>query len=97
MRMYGEMMDRLRERVTQTIFRARLGGGVSSVYRGIETHHDDAVNVGFSQADVEGLGPQGEASRPQTIRREQPKVGRNDPCPCGSGKKFKKCCGKGVV
>ena len=27
-------------------------------------------------------------------RREAPKVGRNDPCPCGSGKKFKKCCGK---
>ncbi|MBS0194949.1 MAG: UPF0149 family protein [Proteobacteria bacterium] len=27
------------------------------------------------------------------IRRETPKVGRNDPCPCGSGKKFKKCCG----
>jgi SEC-C motif-containing protein len=26
--------------------------------------------------------------------REAPKVGRNDPCPCGSGKKFKKCCGK---
>jgi hypothetical protein len=30
-----------------------------------------------------------------TFRREQPKVGRNDPCPCGSGKKHKKCCGKG--
>jgi preprotein translocase subunit SecA len=30
----------------------------------------------------------------QTIRRAQPKVGRNDPCPCGSGKKYKKCCGK---
>ncbi len=29
----------------------------------------------------------------QTIRREEPKVGRNDPCPCGSGKKFKQCCG----
>ncbi|WP_369602180.1 UPF0149 family protein [Hahella sp. SMD15-11] len=28
-----------------------------------------------------------------TITRELPKVGRNDPCPCGSGKKFKKCCG----
>ncbi|MDP2828955.1 MAG: UPF0149 family protein [Sulfuricellaceae bacterium] len=28
-----------------------------------------------------------------TIRRESPKVGRNDPCPCGSGKKFKQCCG----
>jgi SEC-C motif-containing protein len=29
----------------------------------------------------------------KTVRRETPKVGRNDPCPCGSGKKFKKCCG----
>ena len=29
----------------------------------------------------------------ETVRREGPKVGRNDPCPCGSGKKFKKCCG----
>lgn len=28
------------------------------------------------------------------IKREEPKVGRNDPCPCGSGKKYKKCCGK---
>jgi hypothetical protein len=30
----------------------------------------------------------------QTYMRESPKVGRNDPCPCGSGKKYKKCCGK---
>lgn len=29
----------------------------------------------------------------QTVRREVPKVGRNDPCPCGSGRKFKQCCG----
>jgi hypothetical protein len=29
----------------------------------------------------------------ETFRREAPKIGRNDPCPCGSGKKFKKCCG----
>jgi preprotein translocase subunit SecA len=29
----------------------------------------------------------------QTIKRESEKVGRNDPCPCGSGKKYKKCCG----
>ena len=30
----------------------------------------------------------------ETFRRETPKIGRNDPCPCGSGKKFKRCCGK---
>ena len=30
----------------------------------------------------------------EPYRRESPRVGRNEPCPCGSGKKFKKCCGK---
>jgi preprotein translocase subunit SecA len=29
----------------------------------------------------------------RTVRRDEPKVGRNDPCPCGSGKKYKKCHG----
>jgi len=34
-----------------------------------------------------------ERSRPETVKREAPKVGRNDPCPCGSGKKYKNCHG----
>jgi uncharacterized protein YecA (UPF0149 family) len=29
----------------------------------------------------------------EPIRREQPRIGRNDPCPCGSGEKYKNCCG----
>ncbi|WP_107737471.1 YecA family protein [Neisseria subflava] len=33
-------------------------------------------------------------NKPQTVRREGEKVGRNDPCPCGSGKKYKACCDK---
>jgi preprotein translocase subunit SecA len=36
----------------------------------------------------------GGAAKPETVRRDKPKVGRNDPCPCGSGKKYKKCHGK---
>lgn len=36
-----------------------------------------------------------EQKRSQTVRHEGPKIGRNDPCPCGSGKKYKKCCGSG--
>jgi hypothetical protein len=32
-------------------------------------------------------------STPMPVRRSEPKIGRNDPCPCGRGKKFKKCCG----
>lgn len=60
------------------------------------------------EEDVEELAPQrdqemlmshggdsgGGESRPRTVRRQKEKVGRNDPCPCGSGKKYKKCCGK---
>lgn len=34
-------------------------------------------------------------NKQETVRRDAPKVGRNDPCPCGSGKKYKHCCGKG--
>ena len=37
-----------------------------------------------------------EAPKVEQIRRDAPKVGRNDPCTCGSGKKFKKCCGGGA-
>lgn len=38
----------------------------------------------YDEGQIVGTGP---------IKRAQPKVGRNEPCPCGSGKKFKKCCG----
>ena len=37
---------------------------------------------------------QAQRNSPAQVRRESPKVGRNDPCSCGSGKKFKQCCGK---
>ena len=36
----------------------------------------------------------GEPAKAEPVRRDRPKVGRNDPCPCGSGKKYKKCHGK---
>ncbi len=35
-----------------------------------------------------------EQKNSRTVRNETPKVGRNDPCPCGSGKKYKHCCGR---
>jgi len=37
----------------------------------------------------------GESQKVKQIVRDAPKVGRNDPCPCGSGKKYKQCHGKG--
>ncbi|HMA66844.1 MAG TPA: SEC-C metal-binding domain-containing protein [Desulfosalsimonadaceae bacterium] len=37
---------------------------------------------------------EGEQQKKKPVRRSGEKVGRNDPCPCGSGKKYKKCCGR---
>jgi preprotein translocase subunit SecA len=54
-------------------------------------------NREYQHAQAEGLDDQpqpAQAAAPQPIHRPGPKVGRNDPCPCGSGKKYKQCHGK---
>ena len=62
------------------------------VQDGLRDQHHEISN--FVRKDGEWLFEEGEVV-PTTIVREGPKVGRNDPCPCGSGKKYKKCCGAG--
>lgn len=52
-------------------------------------HHERSE---FAKVDGVWVFIDGKIFGPEPIRREQPKVGRNDPCPCGSGKKYKKCC-----
>ena len=52
-------------------------------------------NVQYHHADYdEALGAAAAPKPAQPIERHTPKVGRNDPCPCGSGKKYKHCHGK---
>ena len=36
----------------------------------------------------------GDGSTPAPVKKQEKQIGRNDPCPCGSGKKYKNCCGK---
>lgn len=48
---------------------------------------------GDSHTHKHGEGHHHHHEKPQTVFREAPKIGRNDPCSCGSGKKYKKCCG----
>ena len=55
-----------------------------------DVHHEVA---GFRKVDGKWLYTEG-LLRPTTVVREGRKIGRNEPCPCGSGKKFKNCCGK---
>ncbi len=47
----------------------------------------------FEKVDGQWLFREGHPPVREPIVREAPKIGRNDPCPCGSGRKFKRCCG----
>ena len=93
-KMFGEMLSSIRDRVTDMIFKARLGGEEErrSVWNISSAAHDDFSM--FAQQQQAAQQPQGQAAMPKTIKHEGPKVGRNDLCPCGSGKKYKKCCGR---
>ncbi|HEY7775118.1 MAG TPA: preprotein translocase subunit SecA, partial [Kineobactrum sp.] len=53
-----------------------------------------AVSAMADEALAEAVAPRQPSEPPQTFTREQPKVGRNEPCPCGSGKKYKHCHGE---
>lgn len=52
------------------------------------------MNFQHSQEQSAASGEQREAVKAETFVREERKVGRNEPCPCGSGKKYKQCCGR---
>ena len=54
---------------------------------------DEGPIVEEGEFPEEGEIPEREVKQ-QPYRREHPKIGRNDPCPCGSGKKYKNCCGR---
>ena len=102
---FQQMMAGVRDKVTDLIFRARISGQTESRsnYRETAAVHEDAGGYGVAEniratgGALEGKPPaEGEAAeavKVKTIVNEAPKVGRNDPCPCGSGKKFKKCHG----
>lgn len=65
----------------------------------VEEFDEQAEKERPQNLDAQHPAPEGETAEESeeqegTFRRETPKVGRNDPCPCGSGKKYKQCCGK---
>ncbi len=94
--MFTRMLESIEDRVTDIIFKVRLEAGARarSVWRVSQVSHDEVGQFAMAeQQRAAAQAPQGERTVRQ-IKLEQPKVGRNEPCPCGSGKKYKKCCGK---
>ncbi len=60
--------------------------------RGVRAEHRELAT--FARERGTWYFVDGKEVRPQPVVRTEPKIGRNEPCPCGSGKKHKKCCGK---
>ncbi|MDI9441928.1 MAG: preprotein translocase subunit SecA [Firmicutes bacterium] len=77
--MFQSMVEAIQEDCIRMLFKVRLASAES-------TQPKDRL------ADAQFSGGEGEVER--TPRRTGEKVGRNDPCPCGSGKKYKRCCGR---
>jgi len=95
-KMFEVMISNTRFEILENLFRleVRLSHSpTASVWDNASAHHENISSLNSSPPGGE------EATRPQLPRKPQmirsaPQTGRNEPCPCGSGKKFKHCCGK---
>jgi preprotein translocase subunit SecA len=104
--MFMDMIDRIKEETLEYLFKIKAirqerETAVFDVAKQRTFHEEKNQFDGVAQISKEAPeaeAPQYEGQLPQehipTYKREAPKVGRNDPCPCGSGKKYKKCCGR---
>ncbi len=81
--MFQDMISRIQEQTISILFRVQQ----AEPERIEAIHRPKEQNLIFSGSD-------GEPQKKKPVRRANEKTGRNDSCPCGSGKKFKKCCGK---
>ncbi|MGE3316864.1 MAG: SEC-C metal-binding domain-containing protein, partial [Planctomycetaceae bacterium] len=95
---FASMWDRVGQQVTGAIFRIEKEspGFVGSLWQITSTVHEDASEAAdqFVEESSSGALEPGQTPRAvEPIHNVEPKVGRNDPCPCGSGKKYKKCHG----
>ena len=103
--MFAELMDSIKLEVLSNLFRSTTNlQAFENLLRSLPQNLIQADFPGAApegsrpapQADIPGE-PEGAPAPPKIelpMKRELPKVGRNDPCPCGSGKKFKSCCGR---
>jgi preprotein translocase subunit SecA len=98
---FDRMVDEIRQEIASRLHLIRIqvgpAGGTGRPSRTITSQSASHSSIGsFGGASAGPASPMGAASSPDgaTVVRSQPKVGRNDPCPCGSGRKYKHCHGK---
>ncbi len=95
--LFEGMWERVEDHVVTFLYHAEPVEDLQFRRRGVTAtlSHPEAKGLAESHAQQERIAnaPIGGPTKPTTVRRTQPKVGRNDPCPCGSGKKYKHCHG----
>ncbi len=89
--MFLEMLNRIKKDTVEKLFAIQIAKDRDIREMGRERKQTFVMSRGPMASPVPGGGVT-EDGKGVTIRREGRKVGRNDPCPCGSGKKYKKCC-----
>ena len=87
--LFMDMIDRLKGQVVETLFRLQVREESASA-RPLTRRERRAYKEHRGEMAAAG------GDSPQPYRREGRKIGRNEPCPCGSGKKYKHCCGRKV-
>ena len=96
-KMFSSMMEETNRETLKRIYRTRINVSErpSSQSKNLKIRHDESTGMGFV-APPQQTQNQG-AQQPQVGKRQpikiENKVGRNEACPCNSGKKYKKCCG----
>jgi preprotein translocase subunit SecA len=95
--LYGELLSVIKNDVVKSIMavRIRTADELDAASESINEDMSQIKEVQYQHADVSADAAESEqpAERVLAPVRSGPKVGRNDPCPCGSGKKYKACCG----
>ncbi|MGB9742468.1 MAG: preprotein translocase subunit SecA [candidate division WOR-3 bacterium] len=92
-RLFSETMQDFYQHALRVLFRLDPKSGEDR----LRPRHRSPVHAYKPQAGTGTTAGQQPAPAVAPVRRETPKVGRNDPCPCGSGKKYKYCCGRAGV
>ena len=78
--MFADMIERIKEESIRILFNVKI------------QREEDLAKVEPREQEISLSHGEGDA-KAQPVKRKEKKIGRNDPCPCGSGKKYKKCCG----
>ncbi|MDQ8031055.1 MAG: preprotein translocase subunit SecA [Bordetella sp.] len=93
--LFSGMLDRIRDDVVRVLLTVRVQSPEQVEQAEAEAAQSHVQNVQYHHSDYDEALAQDESNAGQQPERNAlPKVGRNDPCPCGSGKKYKQCHGK---